>query len=128
MKIKGPGNYSGPLPPEPQGDDKKVGKFQPEKKQIQEPQETKAKGQAPNVSAMEKGLSEVAKTAKAEGLKGEALAAKVVDTVLTQMFGEDFVSRPDAAALRETITPFVAQDEHLSSKLQSLMTRLGNKT
>jgi len=127
MKIKGPGNYSVPPPPEPKGDDKKVGKFQPEK-YIQEPKETKAKGQTQNVSTLEKGLSEVAKTAKAEGLKGEALAAKVVDTVLTDMFGKDFLTRPDAAALRETITPFVAQDEHLSSKLQSLITRLGNKT
>lgn len=127
MKIKGPGPYSGPPPSEPKGDDKKVGKFQPEK-YSQEPQETKAKGQTQNVSQLEKGLSEVAKTAKAEGLKGEALAAKVVDTVLTEMFGKDFLTRPDAAALRETITPFVAQDEHLSSKLQSLITRLGNKT
>ncbi|MCI0414273.1 hypothetical protein L0222_15955 [bacterium] len=129
MKIKGPGNYSGPPPPEPKGDDKKVGKFQPEK-HVQQTQDTKAKakGQAQSISSIEKGLSEVAKTAKAEGLKGEALAAKVVDTVLTEMFGKDFVSRPDAAALRETITPFVAQDEHLSSKLQSLITRLGNKT
>jgi hypothetical protein len=127
MKIKGPGPYSGPPPPEPKGDDKKVGKFQPEK-YSQEPQETKAKVQTQNVSQLEKGLSEVAKTAKAEGLKGAALAAKVVDTVLTEMFGKDFLTRPDAAALRETITPFVAQDEHLSSKLQSLITRLGNKT
>jgi len=127
MKIKGPGNYSVPPPPESKGDDKKVGKFQPEK-YIQEPKETKAKGQIQSSSAFEKGLSEVAKTAKAEGLKGEALAAKVVDTVLSEMFGKDFLSRPDAATLRETITPFVAQDEHLSSKLQSLITRLGNKT
>ena len=127
MKIKGSGNIPASLPPEPTGDDKKVGKFQPEK-QIQEPNQARSKGPAQNISAMEKGLSEVAKAAKEEGLKGEALAAKVVDTVLTQMFGEDFVSRPDAAALRETITPFIAQDEHLSSKLQSLMTRLGNKT
>jgi hypothetical protein len=127
MKIKGPGNYSGPPPPESKGDEKKVGKFQPDK-YTQEPQETKAKGQTQNVSTLDKQLSEVAKTAKAEGLKGEALAAKVVDTVLTDMFGKDFLTRPDAAALRETITPFVAQDEHLSSKLQNLITRLGNKT
>jgi hypothetical protein len=126
MKIKGPGNYSSPPPPESKRDEKKVGKFQPEK-HIQ-PHETKAKGQTQNVSNLEKGLNEVAKTAKAEGLKGEALTAKVVDTVLTDMFGKDFLTRPDAAALRETITPFVAQDEHLSSKLQSLITRLGNKT
>lgn len=127
MKIKGPGNYSGPPPPEIQNDKKKVGKFEAEKIQ-KGPEETKAKAQTQNVSHLEQGLSEVAHAAKAEGLKGEALAAKVVDTVLTQMFGKDFLSRPDAAALRETITPFVAQDEHLSSKIAHLISRLGNKS
>jgi hypothetical protein len=127
MRIKGPGDLPGQQPIEPKRDEKKVGKFQPEK-YIQEPQETKAKGQTQHVSHLEKELSEIAKSAKAEGLKGEALAAKVVDTVLSEMFGKDFLTRPDAAALRETITPFVAQDEHLSSKLQNLITRLGNKS
>jgi hypothetical protein len=127
MKIKGPGNYSGPPPPDLPNDGKKVGKFEPEKLQ-QGPQEAKAKTQAQSASHLEQGLSEVARTAKAEGLKGEALTAKVVDTVLTQMFGKDFLSRPDAAALRETITPFIAQDEHLSGKINNLIARLGNKS
>jgi hypothetical protein len=127
MKIKGPGNYSGPPSPDFKGDDKKVGKFQPEKLQ-QGPEQAKAKTQTQNVSHLEKGLSDVARAAKAEGLKGEALTAKVVDSVLTQMFGEDFLSTPDAAAMRETITPFVAQDEHLSNKINNLISRLGNKS
>ena len=127
MKIKGPGDFSGPQPPEIQKEGKKVGKFDPEKLQ-EGPQETKGKVQPQNVSQLEQGLSEVARTAKSEGLKGEALTAKVVDTVLTQMFGKDFLSRPEATALRDTITPFVAQDEHLSGKIQSLIARLGNKT
>ena len=126
MKIKGPGNYSGPPSPEFKGDDKKVGKFQPEN--LQGPETTKASSPKQPVSPMEQGLSEVARSAKAEGLKGEALTAKVVDTVLTQMFGKDFLSRPDANALRETIIPFLSQDEHLSGKINSLISRLGNKS
>jgi hypothetical protein len=127
MKIKGPGSYSGPPSPDFKGDEKKVGKFQPEKLQ-QGPEQAKAKTQTQTISDVEKGLSEVARAAKAEGLKGEALAAKVVDTVLSQMFGKEFLSHPDAAALRETITPFVAQDEHLSSKINNLISRMGNKS
>jgi hypothetical protein len=126
MKIKGPGNYSGPPPSEFPGEKKKVGNFPADKSVEQAPQK-KVKTETQSVSQMEKGLSEVARSAKAEGLKGEALAAKVVDTVLGEMFGKDFLSRPDAAVLRETIAPFVAQDEHLSSKLNSLLSRLGNK-
>ncbi len=79
-------------------------------------------------STLKHGLKEVARSVKAEGLKGEALTAKVVDTVLTQMFGKDFLSSPDAAALRETITRFLAQDEHLSTRINNLITRLGNKS
>jgi len=128
MKIKGPGNYSGPPSPEVQkGDDKKVSKF-PLDQGIEKTAQPKARAEAQSVSGMERGLSEVAPSAKAEGLKGEALAAKVVDTVLGEMFGKDFLSRPDAAALRDTIAPFVAQDEHLSSKLNSLLSRLANKS
>lgn len=127
MKIKGPGNYSGPPSPDFKGDDKKVGKFQPEKLQ-QGPERTKPKTESQNVSDLERGLGEVARAAKSEGLKGEALTARVVDSVLTQMFGKDFLSHPDAAQLRETITPFVAQDEHLSNKINNLISRLGNKS
>jgi hypothetical protein len=121
MKINRPG-FTGPPPAENKADDKKVGKFELNK-EIQQPQEVRTKG----VSALESGLSEVARAAKAEGLKGEALASRVVDTVLGEVFGKDFMSRPDAAALRETIAPFVAQDEHLSAKINSLISRLGNK-
>ena len=127
MKIKGPGDFSVPPAPDFKGDDKKVGKFQSERLQ-QGPEQTKTKNQPQNVSSLEKGLSEVARAAKEEGLKGEALTARVVDTVLTQMFGKDFSTHPDAAKLRETITPFVAQDEHLSGKINNLISRLGNKS
>lgn len=127
MKIKGPGNYSGPPSTESKGDDKKVGKF-PAEKAIEQAGQPKGKAETRAVSNLEKGLTEVARSAKAEGLKGEALASKVVDTVLSEMFGKDFPSRPDAAVLRETIAPFVAQDEHLSSKLNTLLSRLGNKS
>jgi len=126
MKIKGPGDFSVPPSPEFKGDDKKVGNFSTEKP-VEQTTQPKARAESQPVSGMEKGLSEVARTVKAEGLKGEALAAKVVDTVLGEMFGKDFLSRPDAAALRDTIAPFVAQDEHLSSKLNNLLSRLANK-
>ena len=127
MKIKGQGNFSGPPPPEFKGDDKKVGKFELEKP-IEQAEKAKSKAETQSISSLEKGLSEVARSAKEEGLKGEALASRVVDTVLGEMFGKDFLSRPDAKALRETIAPFVAQDEHLSSKLNGLLSRLGNKS
>jgi hypothetical protein len=127
MKIKGPGNFSVPPSPEFKGDDnKKVGKFSTEKS-VEQTTKPKERADTQAVSEMEKGLSEVAHSMKAEGLKGEALASKVVDTVLGEMFGKDFLSRPDAAALRDTIAPFVAQDEHLSSKLNNLLSRLANK-
>jgi hypothetical protein len=126
MKIKGPGEFSVPPSPEPKGDDKKVGNF-PSEKVVEQTTQSKARAEAPPVSGMEKGLSEVARSMKTEGLKGEALATKVVDTVLGEMFGKDFLSRPDAVALRDTIAPFVAQDEHLSSKLNHLLSRLANK-
>ena len=126
MKIKGPGNFSVPPEPEPKGDNKKVGNF-PSEKLVEQTSQPKARAEAQPATGMEKGLSEVARSAKAEGLKGEALAGKVVDTVLGEMFGKDFLSRPDAAALRDTIAPFVAQDEHLSSKLNNLLSRLANK-
>jgi hypothetical protein len=127
MKIKGPGDFSVPPSPEFKGDEKKVGKFEPEKL-TKGPEETKAKKESAGVSNLEQGFQEVARAAKAEGLKGEALTAKVVDTVLTEMFGKDFLNRPEAAALRDTITPFVSQDEHLSAKINSLISRLGNKS
>ncbi len=128
MKIKGPGNFPEmPTPPEINGDGKKAGKFDPEKP-VQNAQGPEAKAKTQPPSALEQGISEVARAAKAEGLKGEALASRVVDTVLSQMFGKDFLSRPDAAALRKTITPFVAQDEHLFSRLNSVLSRLGNKS
>ena len=126
MKIKGPGTFSGPPSPEFQESEKKAGKF-PIEKPVEQAAQTKVRTETQSVSNLEKGLGEVARSVKAEGLKGEALAVKVVDTVLGEMFGKDFLSRPDAAALRETIAPFVAQDEHLSSKLNSLLSRLGNK-
>ena len=127
MKIKGPGNYSGPPPTEFKGDDKKVGNF-PANKPEEQVGLSRGKTETQPLSGMEKGLTEVARSVKSEGLKGEALASKVVDTVLGEMFGKDFLSHPDAKALRETIAPFVAQDEHLSSKLNSLLSRLGNKS
>jgi|GEM_PF-3286409 len=127
MKIKGPGNYSVPPSSEFKGDEKKVGNFSTEKP-LEQATQTKGKAETHSVSAMEKGLSEVARSVKSQGLKGEALATKVVDTVLGEMFGKDYLSHPDAAVLRDTIAPYVAQDEHLSSKLNSLLSRLGNKS
>ena len=121
MKIKGPGNYSGPpAPTEPEGTGSKpVSKF--DTKEVQTSEVTNKKGTAsaePN--SFEKGLHEIARFRAG----GEIPLSKIVDTVLEETLGKDFASRPDCAAMRDAIVPLINQDEHLMGKLNSILSRL----
>ena len=125
MKIKGPANYSGPPPTETKTDATKAkAEFDPEKVGGEsQPVRTRTHQPAP----WERGLSEIAHAIKAEGLQGEAVVGKVVDSVLENLFGKEFLSGRDAATMRETLTPFISQDELLMNKLNSVLSRLEKK-
>ena len=122
MKIKGPGNYSGPpAPTEPEGTGSKpVSKF--DTKDTQSSEVTHKRGTASaEPSAFEKGLQEISRAVRTGG---EIPVNKIVDTVLEETLGKDFASRPDCAAMRDAIVPLINQDEHLMGKLNSILSRL----
>ncbi len=122
MKIKGPGSYSGPpAPPEPEGvGSKPVSKF--ENKEVQASEVTNKKGAAAaGPTLFEQKLQEIAKTSRAGS---EIPVNKIVDTVLEDVLGKDFASRPGCAAVRDAIVPLINQDEHLMGKLNSILSRL----
>lgn len=127
MKIKGPSDYSGPpTPPEPKGvDNKSVSKFETEQTTTESTQSAGRKEKASGLDSFETGLREIAKTSGPQGMPGEAVD-KIVDTVLQEVLGKDFMSRPDAARLKEAIAPLISQDEQIMGKLQSILNRLGN--
>lgn len=120
MKIKGPGSYSGPpAAPEPESN-KPVSKFEPH--EIQNAEVSQKKSAAPaKLNDFEKGLQEIARTSRAGG---EIPVGKIVDTVLEEVLGKDFASKPGGAAMRDAIVPLVSQDEHLMGKLNSILSRL----
>jgi len=123
MEIKGPGKYSGPpVPSEPEGVGKKpASKFEPH--EVQSTEVTQKKSAAPaEPSTFEKGLQEIARTSRAGG--GEIPVGKIVDTVLEEVLGKDFASKPGCAAIKEAIVPLIGQDEHLMGKLNSILSRL----
>ena len=128
MKIKGSPDYPGPpTPPEPgKGEARVTPEFRAD-----QASESKAVGNDKNKiqqpGSFEMALREVARSAKAEGLQGEAAAAKVVDKVLEDVLGKEFMSGPQAASIRQAIGPLVTQDEYLMGKLQSILSRLQNK-
>jgi hypothetical protein len=128
MKIKGPPDYSGPpTPPEFEGGEKQnVSKAQSEKS-LTETQIPEKLSPA-RADALEKGLREVAELARKEGLDKEATIGKVVDTVLEQVMGKEFICGPEAASLRKAIAPLVSSDEYLMGKITNLLSRLGNKS
>ena len=123
MKIKGPGGYSGPpVPPEPESvGSKPTSKFEPQEIQSAEATQKKSAAAA-EPTAFEKGLQEIART-RAGG--GEIPVGKIVDSVLEEVLGKDFASKPGGAAVKEAIVPLVSQDEHLMGKLNSILSRLG---
>lgn len=127
MIIKGPPKYSGPpAPPDPEsGENKSVSKLQSDAKS--EVRETRNRSVSP-ADAFEKGLTEVAALAKKQGIPKEATVAKVVDTVLEEVLGKEFLSSPEAASIRKALTPLISSDEYLMGKLNSILSRMGNKS
>lgn len=124
MKIKGPGGYSGPpVPPEPESvGSKPTSKFEPQETKSAEVTQKKGAAAAEPTS-FEKGLQEIARTSRAGG--GEIPVGKIVDSVLEEVLGKDFASKPGGAAVKEAIVPLISQDEHLMGKLNSILSRLG---
>lgn len=127
MKIKEPPNYSGPpAPPDPEaGESKPVSNFQSDaKSEVRE----KPTASVPATDTFKNGLKEVAELARKQGIPKEATVGKVVDRVLEQVLGKEFLSKPEAASVREALTPLICSDEYLMSKLNSILSRLGNKS
>lgn len=139
MKIKGPADYSGPpAPPEPEKGGSGEGVVSPGRlaaDQVSPQQQAEtvaAKGKsaadpARQPDAFEMELRDIARTVKDQGLHGEATAAKVVDRVLEDVMGKEFMSGPRGVEIRQAIGPLVSQDDHLMAKLNSILSRLENK-
>ena len=126
MKIKGPANYTPPVSPDSTGEKGKpesVSNFSPDSASSSAGLRPKGEKQVQS-SSLENSLRELAKTTGKQGLQGEEKIGKIVDSILEEVMGKDFLSRPDAASLRAAITPLVAHDEHLSGKLNSILARL----
>lgn len=126
MKIKGPPIFSGPPePPDPDsGDTKSVANQPKTKAEIQDVRNRSVS--APD--AFENGLREVAELGKKQGIPNEVTVAKVVDTVLEEVLGKEFVSSAEAASIREALTPLISSDAYLMGKLNSILSRMGNKS
>lgn len=126
MIIKGPPKYSGrPAPPDPDsGDSKSVANQPKTKAEIQEVRNRSVS--APD--AFENRLREVAELGRKQGIPKEATVAKVVDTVLEEVLGKEFLSSPEAASIREALTPLISSDEYLMGKLNNILSRMGNKS
>lgn len=126
MKIKGPGGY--PRPPEPpDAQSGKVGNqstFTPGSV-AEEASVRKAPGKSKVVTPFETDLKEISGSVKAGTMNHETAVTKVVESVLSDLLGKDFLSRADSASLREKIGPFIAQDDVLAGKLQSILSRIG---
>lgn len=125
MKIKPPDNSRPPTPPESDGVDKKtVSKFETDPAADAKANKLTGKEQVAT-DPFESCMREVAKTSGPQGLKGEEAVHRIVDTVLQEIMGKEFMSKPDAARLKEAISPMISQDEQMMSKLNSILNRLG---
>jgi hypothetical protein len=124
MKIKGPPDYSvPPAPQEPEGVDKKaVSKFETEP--ASDVKVTKGKQSTQTVDSFESSLREISKASGPQGIQGEQAVDHIVDTVLEEVMGKDFLSHPDASRIKKAISPLIGQDEQLMTKLNSILNRL----
>ncbi len=127
MKIKGPTDYSiPPAQPESNGVEKKtVSKVESEPSRDINKAGSPSQKQPEVSGRFEKGLREIAKASGPKGPDGEASVDHIVDTVLQEVLGKDFMSRPEGARLKEVIIPMISQDEQMMSKLNSILNRLG---
>jgi hypothetical protein len=124
--IKGPPDYTGPpSSPEPEKIDKKAVTGSPLDQSTGAKEAEQVGPKQVPADNFESSLTEIAKTLGSGGLQNQSAVSKVVDTVLEEILGKDFLSTPDAASLREAITPFISQDEQMMNKLNSILNRLG---
>lgn len=127
MKIKGPGNYSGiPAPPEDvkKGEGKGSVPFNPDAGGVQGTDAAQKNAPAGKVGTFEASMQEIAKTSGKQGASADATVNRVVDSVLEQMMGKEFLGKPEAASLKATMVPMLSQDEHFMNKLNSVLARL----
>ncbi len=137
MKIKGPADYSGPAatPPEPgKGGEEKISSGRQADRLLPQQTETAAsaaatagRGVRRQAGTFEVEMEGRARAMKTENLQGEAVAGRVVDSVLEDVLGKEFMSGPRADAIRQAIGPMVSQDENLMSRIHSILSRLENK-
>ena len=127
MKIKGPGNYSGlPAPPEDVkgGEVKGKSSFSPDAGEVKGTDATAAGSVSGKASSFETNLRQIAGASGKEGVTGDATVNKVVDSVLEQMLGNEFLGKPEAASLKNAVVPMLSQDENFMSKLNHVLARL----
>ncbi|HSP06149.1 MAG TPA: hypothetical protein VLR94_03180 [Acidobacteriota bacterium] len=127
MKIKGPGNYPGlPAPPDEVkgGEAKGSVPFSPDAGGVQSTEASRKTSSAGKTDSFETSLREIAGTARKEGAPGAATINKVVDSVLEQMLGKEFLAKPEAASLKAAMVPMLGDDEHFMNKLSSILSRL----
>ena len=127
MKIKGPPDYTGPpTPPESNGVEKKaVSKFGTDPSADIKPTSPANRKQPEVTDSFEKDLRKIAKTSGPQGPPGEEAVSQMVDSVLQEVLGKEFMSKPEAARLKEALVPMIHQDEQMMGKLGSLLNRLG---
>jgi len=126
MKIKGPPDYPvPPTPPEQNGaDNKTVSKFDPG--QTANIASAKPIGKEAEVTThFEQSLKEIAKGSGPQQPGGPAAVERIVDSVLEEVMGKEFMSKPDAARLKDAIMPMINDDEPMMNKLNSILNRLG---
>src|SRR5262245_9923056 len=122
MDIKKTGGTRPLVPSEPESvETKPTSKFQQQETQTTEVTHKKGAAAA-EPTAFEKSLQEIARASRAGG--GEIPIGKIVDSVLEEVLGKDFASKPGGAAVKDAIVPLISQDEHLMGKLNSILSRL----
>lgn len=127
MKIKGPGNYSGiPAPPEEvkKGEGSSNTSFNPEAGGVQNADTSRKNAQVAKTGIFEAKMQEIAKTSGKQGASAETNVNRVVDSVLEQMLGKDFLGKPEAASLKAAMVPMLSQDENFMNKLNGVLARL----
>jgi hypothetical protein len=125
MKIdKKPPDYPvPPTPPENGADNKTVSKFDPGQSNITSAKPT---GKEAEVSTpFEQSLREIAKGSGTQESRGPAAVERVVNSVIEEVMGKEFMSRPDAARLKDALVPMIGEDEPMMNKLNSILNRLG---
>jgi protein tyrosine/serine phosphatase len=126
MKIKGSPDFPvPPTPPEQNGaDNKTVSKFDPgQSSNITSARPSGKEGEV--TSPFEQSLKEIAKSSGPQQPVGKAAAEHIVNSVLEEVMGKEFMSKPDAARLKDALVPMISEDEPMMNKLNSILNRIG---